>query len=86
MSPGDFVKFKIWNGKVEDVFESPVTGQKVVRVLFAKNLLKDQPAELLPLDDDAFEPSNLEAFEAEFAAGRERQERRATLIQQTQPA
>ena len=44
--PGDVVQLSVWCGVVQDVYASAHTGEIVLKILFAKNIFKGQPAEL----------------------------------------
>ena len=44
--PGSIIRFGPWNGVVLDVFESKTSGKHILQIMFAKNVYKQQPAEL----------------------------------------
>ena len=44
--PGDVVQVSVWCGVVQDVYASTHTSELVLKILFAKNIFKGQPAEL----------------------------------------
>ena len=43
---GSVVRFGPWNGVILDVFESPSSNKHILQIMFAKNIYKQQPAEL----------------------------------------
>ena len=49
--PGEIIRVGVWVGVVQDVFESPTSGKHVMQVLFAKNLYKQQAAEVHIIED-----------------------------------
>ena len=44
--PGSIIRFGPWNGVILDVFESKTSGKHILQIMFAKNIYKQQPAEL----------------------------------------
>ena len=49
--PGSIVRYAAWNGVVLDVFASTSSGKHILQVMFAKNIYKQQPAELHVYED-----------------------------------
>jgi hypothetical protein len=67
--PGSIIRFGSWNGVVLDVFESTTSGKHILQILFAKNIYKQQPAELHvyeELKSGLLLPSDREALTAEL--------------------
>ena len=50
-APGDVVQLSVWCGVVQDIYTSAHTGDIVLKILFAKNIYKGQPAELHSAQD-----------------------------------
>ena len=49
--PDEIVRLGVWVGVVLDVFKSETTGKHIAQIKFAKNVYKQQPAELHVLED-----------------------------------
>src|ERR1044072_7150613 len=49
--PGSIVRYAAWNGVVLDVFKSDTSGKHILQIMFAKNIYKQQPAELHVYED-----------------------------------
>jgi hypothetical protein len=49
--PGSIVRYAAWNGVVLDVFYSTSSGKHILQIMFAKNIYKQQPAELHVYED-----------------------------------
>ena len=49
--PGSIVRYAAWNGVVLDVFKSETSGKHIVQIMFAKNIYKQQSAELHIYED-----------------------------------
>jgi hypothetical protein len=49
--PGSIFRYAAWNGVVLDVFESTTSGKHILQIMFAKNIYKQQPAELHVYED-----------------------------------
>lgn len=49
--PGSIVRYAAWNGVVLDVFASISSGKHILQIMFAKNIYKQQPAELHVYED-----------------------------------
>ena len=67
--PGSIIRFGPWNGVVLDVFESKTSDKHILQIMFAKNVYKQQPAELHvyeELKSGLLLPSNREALTAEL--------------------
>ena len=67
--PGSIVRFAAWNGVVLDVFKSETSDKHVLQIMFAKNIYKQQPAELHIYEDlrsGLLLPSNREALMEEL--------------------
>ena len=67
---GSIVRFGPWNGVVLDVFESPSSNKHILQIMFAKNIYKQQPAELHIYEDlksGLLLPSTREALSEELA-------------------
>ena len=63
--PGSIVRYAAWNGVVLDVFKSDTSGKHILQIMFAKNIYKQQPAELHVYEDlrsGLLLPSNREAL------------------------
>src|SRR5574338_701675 len=66
---GSIICFGPWNGVVLDVFESNTSGKHILQIMFAKNVYKQQPAELHVYEElrsGLLLPSNREALTAEL--------------------
>ena len=66
---GSVIRFGPWNGVVLDVFESTTSGKHILQIMFAKNIYKQQPAELHVYEDlrgGLLLPSNREALMEEL--------------------
>lgn len=62
--PGSIVRYAAWNGVVLDVFKSDTSAKHILQIMFAKNIYKQQPAELHVYEDlrgGLLVPSNREA-------------------------
>ena len=67
--PGSVIRYAAWNGVVLDVFKSETSGKHILQIMFAKNIYKQQPAELHVYEDlrgGLLLPSNREALEEEL--------------------
>ena len=67
--PGSIVRYAAWNGVVVDVFKSETSGKHIVQIMFAKNVYKQQSAELHVYEDlksDLLRTSNREALQEEL--------------------
>jgi hypothetical protein len=49
--PGSVVRYAAWNGVVLDVFKSETSDKHILQIMFAKNIYKQQPAELHLYED-----------------------------------
>jgi hypothetical protein len=49
--PGSVVRYASWNGVVLDVFTSGTSEKHILQIMFAKNIYKQQPAELHVYED-----------------------------------
>ena len=49
--PGSIVRYAAWNGVVLDVFKSDTSDKHILQIMFAKNIYKQQPAELHVYED-----------------------------------
>ena len=49
--PGSIVRYAAWNGVVLDVFKSETSDKHILQIMFAKNIYKQQPAELHVYED-----------------------------------
>jgi len=49
--PGSIVRYATWNGVVLDVFKSDTSDKHILQIMFAKNIYKQQPAELHIYED-----------------------------------
>ena len=67
--PGSIVRYAAWNGVVLDVFASTSSGKHILQIMFAKNIYKQQPAELHIFEDlggGLLLPSNRESLDEEL--------------------
>ena len=67
--PGSIVRYAAWNGVVLDVFASATSGKHILQIMFAKNIYKQQPAELHVYEDlrgGLLLPSSREALDEEL--------------------
>ena len=67
---GSVIRFGPWNGVVLDVFQSPSSDKHILQIMFAKNIYKQQPAELHIYEDlnsGLLLPSTTEALSDELA-------------------
>jgi hypothetical protein len=67
--PGSIFRYAAWNGVVLDVFESTTSGKHILQIMFAKNIYKQQPAELHVYEDlrgGLLLPSSREALNDEL--------------------
>ena len=67
--PGSVIRFGPWNGVVLDVFKSDTSDKHILQIMFAKNIYKQQPAELHIYEDlrsGLLLPSNREALMEEL--------------------
>ena len=48
---GSVIRFGPWNGVVLDVFKSDTSEKHILQIMFAKNIYKQQPAELHVYED-----------------------------------
>ena len=67
--PGSIVRYAAWNGVVLDVFVSTSSGKHILQIMFAKNIYKQQPAELHVYEDvrgGLLLPSSREALAEEL--------------------
>ena len=67
--PGSIIRYAAWNGVVLDVFKSQTSGKHIVQIMFAKNIYKQQPAELHVYEDlksGLLLASNREALQEEL--------------------
>ena len=67
---GSIIRFGPWNGVVLDVFESASSKKHILQIMFAKNIYKQQPAELHIYEDlksGLLLPSAKEALSEELA-------------------
>ena len=63
--PGSVIRYAAWNGVVLDVFKSETSDKHILQIMFAKNIYKQQPAELHIFEDlrsGLLLPSNREAL------------------------
>ena len=68
--PGNVIRFGPWNGVVLDVFQSSSSKKHILQIMFAKNIYKQQPAELHIFEDLSSElllQSTKEALSEELA-------------------
>ena len=66
---GSVIRFGPWNGVVLDVFKSDTSNKHILQIMFAKNIYKQQPAELHVYEDlrsGLLLPSNREALQEEL--------------------
>lgn len=49
--PGTIIRYAAWNGVVLDVFRSETSNKHILQIMFAKNIYKQQPAELHLYED-----------------------------------
>ena len=49
--PGTIIRYAAWNGVVLDVFKSGTSDKHILQIMFAKNIYKQQPAELHVYED-----------------------------------
>ena len=49
--PGSIIRYAAWNGVVLDVFKSETSDKHILQIMFAKNIYKQQPAELHVYED-----------------------------------
>ena len=49
--PGAIIRYAAWNGVVLDVFKSGTSNKHILQIMFAKNIYKQQPAELHIYED-----------------------------------
>ena len=67
--PGSVIRYAAWNGVVLDVFKSDTSDKHILQIMFAKNIYKQQPAELHVYEDlrsGLLLPSNREALMEEL--------------------
>jgi len=67
--PGSVIRYAAWNGVVLDVFKSATSDKHILQIMFAKNIYKQQPAELHIYEDlksGLLLPSNREALMEEL--------------------
>ena len=67
--PGSVIRYAAWNGVVLDVFKSETSDKHILQIMFAKNIYKQQPAELHIYEDlrsGLFLSSNREALMEEL--------------------
>lgn len=67
--PGSIIRYAAWNGVVLDVFKSETSDKHILQIMFAKNIYKQQPAELHIYEDlrsGLLLPSNREALMEEL--------------------
>jgi hypothetical protein len=67
--PGSIIRYAAWNGVVLDVFKSDTSDKHILQFMFAKNIYKQQPAELHVYEDlksGLLLPSNREALMEEL--------------------
>lgn len=68
--PGSIIRYAAWNGMVLDVFKSDTSEKHILQIMFAKNIYKQQPAELHVYEDlksGLLLPSTQEALSEELA-------------------
>ena len=66
---GSVIRFGPWNGVVLDVFKSDTSDKHILQIMFAKNIYKQQPAELHIYEDlrsGLLLPSNRESLVEEL--------------------
>ena len=49
--PGSVIRYAAWNGVVLDVFKSETSDKHLLQIMFAKNIYKQQSAELHVYED-----------------------------------
>ena len=49
--PGTIIRYAAWNGVILDVFKSETSDKHILQIMFAKNIYKQQPAELHIYED-----------------------------------
>jgi hypothetical protein len=49
--PGSVIRYAAWNGVVLDVFRSATSDKHILQIMFAKNIYKQQSAELHMYED-----------------------------------
>src|SRR6266540_5413475 len=67
--PGSIIRYAAWNGVVLNVFKSETSDKRILQIMFAKNIYKQQPAELHIYEDlrsGLLLPSNREALMEEL--------------------
>jgi hypothetical protein len=67
--PGSIIRYAAWNGVVLDVFKSETSDKHILQIMFAKNIYKQQPAELHIYEDlksGLLLPSSREALMGEL--------------------
>lgn len=67
--PGSIIRYAAWNGVVLDVFQSATSDRHILQIMFAKNIYKQQPAELHIYEDlksDLLVSSSREALTEEL--------------------
>ena len=67
--PGSVIRYAAWNGVVLDVFKSKTSDKHILQIMFAKNIYKQQPAELHVYEDlrgGLLLPSNRETLMEEL--------------------
>ena len=67
--PGSVIRYAAWNGVVLDVFKSDTSDKHILQIMFAKNIYKQQPAELHVYEDlrgGLLLPSNRETLMEEL--------------------
>ncbi|HLO97342.1 MAG TPA: hypothetical protein VK171_02000 [Fimbriimonas sp.] len=67
--PGSVIRYAAWHGVVLDVFKSATSEKHILQIMFAKNIYKQQNAELHIYEDlksDLFVASNREALTEEL--------------------
>ena len=69
LQPGSVIRYAAWNGVVLDVFKSETSDKHILQIMFAKNIYKQQPAELHVYEDlrgGLLLPSSREALNDEL--------------------
>ena len=67
--PGSIIRYAAWNGVVLDVFQSETSDKHILQIMFARNIYKQQPAELHIYEDlnsGLLQPSTREALSEEL--------------------
>lgn len=79
---GDVVQLSVWCGIVQDIYTSAHTGESVIKILFAKNVFKGQPAELHSVNDlqGKLQPATAEQLAAEIELLQQGLERRLQAL------